>query len=231
MRIHYLQHVPFEGPGCIVPWAGNQGHTLTATALFTGEPLPDLSTFDLLIILGGPMGVHDTVEHPWLPREKRFITQSLAMNKRVLGICLGAQLMADALGAKVYPNAHKEIGWFRVRKAATASGTPLDAMFPPDFFAFHWHGDTFDLPEGAVNLAESEVCRHQAFFYPPAALGLQFHLESTKESIAALIQHCGQELQAAPYIQSKEEIISGRQHISPSNKSMYSILNFIQGCH
>jgi len=227
MRIHYLQHVPFEGPGYIETWAQQRGHGLSATALFADEPLPSADAFDLLVIMGGPMGVYDTAEYAWLRQEKRFIREMLHAGKKVLGICLGAQLMADALGAKVYKNHHKEIGWHPVCRSTDARKSPLDAVFPERFSAFHWHGDTFDLPDGAVHLAQSAACRHQAFFFPPAAIGLQFHLESTLESISQLIAHCGHELTPTPHIQSAAEIRDQAEHIAPSNERMQSILNFL----
>jgi GMP synthase (glutamine-hydrolysing) len=228
MRIHYLQHVPFEGLGYIDAWARQQNHDVSATALFGGDPLPALDGFDLLVVMGGPMGVYDTDEYAWLTPEKRFIEQALGAGKKVLGICLGAQLMADVLGAKVYKNRHKEIGWHPVARAAGAQAPLLADLFPEQFFAFHWHGDTFDLPAGAVHLALSEACPHQAFFYPPAALGLQFHLESTRPSIEQLIAHCGHELVPGPYIQSAADIRAQAERIGPSNDRMRALLNHLQ---
>lgn len=228
MRIHYLQHVPFEGLGYIDDWARHRGHTVSATALFADEPLPDPAAFDSLVILGGPMGVDDTSEHGWLTREKRFIERTLREEKRTLGICLGAQLIAAVLGADVFKAPHKEIGWHRVTRAAAVENSNFTKIIPDHFFAFHWHGDTFDLPTGALHLAQSEACRHQAFFYPPAVIGLQFHLESSQESIEQLIQHCGHELVAAPYVQSEIDIRSRADLIAPSNERMRTILNFLQ---
>lgn len=123
MRIHCLQHVPFEGHGHIAEWAGRYGHQVSKTALYADEPLPKIDDFDFLIAVGGPMGVHDTALHPWLIKEKYFIKAALRAKKCVLGICLGAQLMADVLGANVYSNDHKEIGWHPVRRAAAAHNT------------------------------------------------------------------------------------------------------------
>jgi GMP synthase-like glutamine amidotransferase len=231
MRIHYLQHVPFEGLAFISQWIKGKDYPLTSTALFNDDLLPELSDFDLLIILGGPMGVFDTSAYPWLNREKRFIRRSLREKKQVLGICLGAQLIAEALGAKVYPNPYKEIGWYKVGRVETASGTIQEGMLPQEFFAFHWHGDTFDLPTGAVHLARSEACRHQAFFFPPCAIGLQFHLESSQESIEALIHNCGNELSSAPYIQNMNQIHEKQSLIEISNEIMLNILNFFENHH
>jgi len=225
MRFHYLQHVPFEGLGCIADWANDRGHTVSATALYRDEQLPGTDAYDFLIVMGGPMGVHDTAEHKWLTKEKQFIERALKADKRVLGICLGAQLMADVLGARVYKNSHKEIGWFPVTRASATDQTDFEGVFPKSFFAFHWHGDTFDLPSGALHLAQSEACRHQAFYYPPAAMGLQFHLESTSESISLLLQHCSHELTSAPYIQSEDEIRNQFDRVSESNERMVSLLD------
>lgn len=225
MRIHYLQHVPFEGPGFIGKWASERGHRLSKSALYAGEPMPEMDTFDLLAIMGGPMGVYDTSEHSWLTPEKRFIEKALGQNKRMLGICLGAQLLADVLGARVFKNANKEIGWYPVTKIADAESNGFTELIPDNFYALHWHGDTFDLPGGAHHLARSEACHHQAFLYPPASLGLQFHLESTRESIEQIITHCADELVEAPYIQSREEIQRRSDLIAPSNDLMGAILD------
>lgn len=227
MRIHYLQHVRFEGLGYIEQWVRKQGHLLSATALYAGEPLPPFDAFDLLIIMGGPMGVYDTDQYAWLLQEKRFLETAFKQDKPILGICLGAQLMADVLGAKIYQNQYKEIGWHAVTRTDAAEGTEFAEVFPERFQAFHWHGDTFDLPAGALHLAQSEACRHQAFFFPPAAIGLQFHLESTWESIDQLITHCGHELVTAPYIQSPADIRNQKALVAPSNTQMDRILNYL----
>lgn len=227
MRIHYLQHVPFEGLGYVHEWSQDQGHTLSATALFADHSLPDPTDFDWLVVMGGPMGVYDTATYPWLAQETRFISQSIRQRKKVLGICLGAQLIAKSLGADVYPNQNKEIGWHRVTRSVAAEEAGCQSLFPESFYAFHWHGDTYDLPEGAVHLAQSQACRQQAFFYPPGTLGLQFHLESTSESISALIRNCKDELVPAPYIQSQAQIQSHRNLVRPSNNIMRNVLNFI----
>lgn len=227
MRIHYLQHVPFEGLGFIGRWADGNGHSVTRTALFEGEAFPDLNKFDCLVVMGGPMGVNDESQNAWLTPEIRFIGQVIEAGKQTLGICLGAQLIAKALGARVFKNRQKEIGWHLVEATETASGSSMGGSFPPTFQAFHWHGDTFDLPTGAIHLARSEVCRHQAFSYGENVLSLQFHLESTRESIDSLISNCGDELVPEPYIQSEEMIRSQSELIAPSNELMKTILEGI----
>ncbi|MCF7818860.1 MAG: type 1 glutamine amidotransferase [Kiritimatiellales bacterium] len=189
MKLHYLQHVPFEGLGMIEDWAKAHGAEISSSQLFNGDPLPDLGSFDWLVIMGGPMGIYDHDEHPWLIAEKAFIRSAIDSGKTVLGICLGAQLIADVLGAKVYPGPQKEIGWFPIKRAA---GTP--DLIPEELTVFHWHGDTFDIPDGAIRLASSAACKNQGFIYGDRVVALQFHLETTEESMEALIAHCSDEL-------------------------------------
>ncbi len=207
MRIHYLQHVPFEGPANIAAWVVQRGHVLTGSHLLKGEPLPDLDDFDWLAVMGGFMSVHDEAEFPWLVPEKRLIAQALDRGKRVLGVCLGAQLLADVLGGRVYRAPEKEIGWFPVRRTAESAALLSFRDLPEEFVAFHWHGDTFDLPPGAVRLASSEACLNQAFEFG-SALALQFHVESTSESVAALIRNCPDDLGSGRYVQSAEQMVS-----------------------
>ena len=206
MRIQVLQHVPFEGPARIADWAGRRGHSLAVTRLDAGDSLPALSTFDRLVVMGGPMGVGDRDAHPWLVPEQAFIAAAVAAGKSVVGVCLGAQLIAAALGARVFRNPHKEIGWVPVRLTSQARGLGLWDDLPDSLPAFHWHGDTFELPDGAVHLATSAACRQQAFLLHGRVLGLQFHLESTPASVAALCRACAHELVAARWVQTAAEI-------------------------
>ncbi len=205
MRVHVLQHVPFEGLGSIAPWLEQQGATVSWTRFFAAEPLPDPDAVDFVIALGGPMSVNDEDELPWLKDEKRFVREVIVAGKPVLGICLGAQLIASALGARVYPGPEKEIGWFPVRAEAVSGET---FRFPESVPVFHWHGETFDLPAKAIHLASSIACRHQAFQVGPRALGLQFHLEMTPESVAAIIANCRQELRPQRFVQSESELLA-----------------------
>jgi GMP synthase-like glutamine amidotransferase len=205
MRLSLLQHVSFEGPGAIADWVEPRD-TLQVVRLDRGDPLPKVDDFDGLIVMGGPMGVGDDQAHPWLRVEKQLIAQALAADRRVLGICLGAQLVANVLGARVAPNAHKEIGWHAVEWSAEAR--TLYGPLPTTSIVFQWHGDTFDLPQNTVALASSAACRNQGFAARGGTvIGLQFHLESRPEDIAALL-HAGQDelSTGGPYIQSAEQI-------------------------
>ena len=203
MRPHVFQHVSFEGLGHIEPWLLRSGFPVSFTRFFEDPALPDPDTVDFLIILGGPMGVHDEIAFPWLAEEKSFIRRFLATGKPALGICLGAQLIADALGARVRRNPEKEIGWYPIEGLPPLD--PAAFRFPPSAHVFHWHGDTFDLPPGAVHLAKSQACEIQAFQIG-SAIGLQFHLETTPESVRALIDHARAELLPGPYVQSEAEL-------------------------
>ncbi len=207
MKIHFIQHVPFEGPGTIRDWALGRGHALSRTAMYENELLPAMDAFDWLVIMGGPMGVYDDSVYSWLAPEKRFIGEAVATGKTVLGICLGAQLLAVVLGGAVRRNAHKEIGWFPVRLVPAAEGIPAFAGLPRSFTAFHWHADTFSIPPGAVRTGESDACAAQAFAYNERVIGLQFHLESTAESVGALVRNCGEELVEGNYIQKAAELV------------------------
>lgn len=206
MRVHVLQHVPFEGLGSMETWLQDRKALVTWTRFHADERLPEeASAFDLLIILGGPMSIHDEAEHPWLSAEKRFIAEAIQADLSILGICLGAQLIAHVCGAQVYPARQKEIGWFPVQAEMTDAD---HFQFPGQFLAFHWHGETFDLPVGATRLARSAACENQAFQIGSQVIGLQFHLESTATSIAALIQHAADEIiPDQPGIQSPAEML------------------------
>ncbi len=228
MQAHYLQHVPFEGLGSIEPWLIQQGYSIQGTQLFNHDPLPNIDSVNLVIVLGGPMSVNDEAMYPWLKAEKAFIRQAIEHNKPILGICLGAQLIAASLGAKVYPNTQKEIGWFDIQ-AATLPNVETDVFqFPDSVQVFHWHGETFDLPHNAVHLAESVACKNQAFQLGERVIGLQFHLETTPKSAQDIIQHCADELDDSPYVQNAETLLNAPpQHYQTINRLMADILSFI----
>ncbi|MFT3783081.1 MAG: type 1 glutamine amidotransferase [Nibricoccus sp.] len=205
MNVHVLQHAPFEGLAQIEPLLAARGACLTTTRFFENSALPSLHRHDLVIAMGGPMSVNDEAEYPWLVEEKRFIRATIEKGTPVLGICLGSQLIASALGARVYRNSQKEIGWFPIESVPTPANT---FQFPEKLPVFHWHGETFDLPLGAVHLASSKACRHQAFQVGRRTLALQFHLEIDVAAVGAFVGHCEGELTPAPFIQSKEDLLN-----------------------
>ena len=226
MRIHCLMHVPFEGPYGIGDWAAARGHTLDLTPLYEGGQPPDPAQFDWLVIMGGPMSVGDEAEYPWLVVEKDLIRRAIAAGRTLVGVCLGAQLIAEVLGGRVYRNREKEIGWMPIEWTAAGQGSPVTGFLPPTLTAFHWHGDTFELPAGAVHLARSAACEHQAFLYDGRVLGLQFHLESTPESVAGICAGCADELVPGPYVQGAERILAATaQDYARLNAALFGILD------
>ncbi len=225
MRIHWFQHVPFEGLGSIGRWMEAGGHSLSVTRFYEGDPLPDVAGIDLLIVMGGPMNIYEEDIYPWLAPEKKFIGRAIEGGGKVLGICLGAQLIADVLGGKVTRNQYKEIGWFPIEMTPDAAESSIFGSLPKRLTALHWHGDTFALPPGAVRTASSEGCLNQAFVYEGRVVGLQFHLESTRESVQDIIDNCGDELVEGKYIQTAEEIMADPGRFDQINSAMNGILD------
>jgi GMP synthase-like glutamine amidotransferase len=208
MNVHYFQHVPFEDLGSIEQWFKSKSARITTTKFYEDMNFPELHEIDWLIIMGGPMSANDEQAYPWLQAEKKFIAEAIANGKIVLGVCLGAQLIASALGAKVYQNQNREIGWFPIEHAVQKENTILKNIFPSNIEVFHWHGETFDLPEHAVHLARSKGCDNQAFCIGERVLGLQFHLEVTPATVKSLIEQCPSDLIPGRYIQSASEMLS-----------------------
>lgn len=223
MKIHYFQHVPFEGLGCISDWINKPGNSFTATRFYEDQKLPFVDICDFLIVMGGPMGVYDEAQYPWLKKEKEFIAKALDKGKKVIGICLGAQLLAEVLGAKVYTNDKKEIGWFPVTK--TGEGRKYSSLknFPDNQMVFHWHRDTFELPKDSIHLLRSEACENQSFIYKDQALALQFHLEMRQKDISSILENCRNELQSGPYIQTEEQILN-EEYIEANNRLLDNLL-------
>jgi GMP synthase-like glutamine amidotransferase len=225
LRLHAIQHVPFEGLGSIHSWAARTGCEISIIRQFRGEILPAPEEVTHLIVMGGPMGVHDHATFPWLAAEKDLIRRVIDAGRSVLGICLGAQLMADALGARVVPNATPEIGWYPIHKSAEAQSHDMAGFLPAALDVFHWHGDTFEIPDGAICLAHSEACRNQGFIRDGRVIGLQFHLETTADSLQALIDHCSADLVEGPHIQSAGAMYAVKDRFAPNQQVMDDLLS------
>ncbi|MEZ8801213.1 type 1 glutamine amidotransferase [Vibrio splendidus] len=226
MKIHYLQHVPFEGLAMIAEWASLKGYSIEATKFYEkAYRLPGIDDFDMLIIIGGPMSVNDGHAYPWLSAEKKLIKQSIDQGKYVLGICLGAQLIADVLGAKVAPMPQKEIGWFPIVFSDAMAGNAILSGLNLAMVVLHWHGERFDMPDNATPLASSAVCDNQGFIYGDRVLALQFHFEMDKESISRIVEACSNELVAGgPSIQATESIIAGATKY-PLKRALFQLLD------
>ena len=225
LRIHYLQHVEHEGLGIIEEWISSAGHSVTATRFFESSDLPETADFDWLIVMGGSMSVQDEKEYPWLMEEKKFIKKAIDAGKTVLGICLGSQLVSDALGAKVYRNQEKEIGWYDIEPTCFAKTSKLLYDMALRTTVFHWHGDTFDLPDGAIHLAYSKACKNQAYLYMGRVLALQFHLEPTKEWIREMVESGADELVAGRYVQTGEDILKNIDLVDSNKEILFNLLN------
>jgi GMP synthase-like glutamine amidotransferase len=185
MRFHALRHLQFEGLGMIEPWIRHHGHSLTETLFWESDwEIPSLDSFDFLIVMGGSMNVDEEAEFPWLVQEKAFIADCIRANKRILGICLGAQLISRALGHKVGRSPEKEIGWFPVEKKFDTHPLFPSLADKKQLQVMQWHGDMFDLPTGAESLFSSAGCPNQAFtLNENRVVGLQFHLELSDNHI------------------------------------------------
>jgi GMP synthase-like glutamine amidotransferase len=175
MKICVLQHAAFEGPGEIGAWAEQRGHSVAIHHLYRGDALPSLDSFDLLVVMGGEMNIYQYRDWHWLKPESAFIKAALQQDKKAIGICLGAQLISDALGGQVVQNMEIELGWLPVQWSDAAR--QIFPELPATSTVLHWHGDTFSLPAGATRLAVSEDCPEQGYLIPGQCLGLQFHME------------------------------------------------------
>lgn len=226
MRISVIKHVPFEGPAAIGDWAAERGHLLAITEAWHHE-LPALDDFECLVVMGGPMNIYQFDRHPWLRDETKLISDTIGANKLVLGVCLGAQLIAAAAGAKVTRNNQPEIGWFPVKLTVEASRFGVLEGFPVEFTPLHWHGDTFALPPSAIHLASSEACSNQAFSLSGGrVVALQFHLEETRESLQGLIDHAADELeQPGDWIQSADALMATSGRFEEARDLLFGLLD------
>lgn len=219
MRIHCLQHATFDGPAYLPAWASDRGHVFTPVLVPASEALPAPEDFDALIVMGGPMSLRDEILHPWIKQERKLVEQTMAAEKPVFGICLGAQLMAQILGAPVTPGPHPEIGWFPVQILAAARKSWLDGCLPGQFHSFFWHEETFDIPAGAIQIARSTAYENQGFVWG-RHLALQFHLEVTPEWAAMLVARDAAQLIEHPFIQRAEDILGQSGVLARENNTM-----------
>ncbi len=229
MRMAVLQHVPFEGPAAIADWASRRSVPLDVFHVYRGSGLPQPDSFDMLTVMGGPMSANDTATLPWLQPEIDLVRDAMAGGKIVLGVCLGSQIIAKALGAPVYAAKQREIGWFPVTRTADAGGATLFDALPSQFTPFHWHGETFDLPAGAVRLAETADVPNQAFQIGDRVLGLQFHMEATPQSVADLVKHAGHEIADGPFEQPPHEILAESHRCADIEPLLDHVLDALTG--
>lgn len=216
MKINFIYHVPFEGAGEISTYF-KKSDSITETRMW--EFINFDYDADLYVIMGGPLSVNDIGIYPWLIDELGFMKKQIDKGKKILGICLGAQLIAKALGAEVYQNHKKEIGWFPVQFTFKQKH-----IFPSEAIVFHWHSETFNLPSGSTSLGSSKACGNQGFIYKDNVIGLQFHLEMNKKAVLSLIKNCGSEIAPDEYIQSAEEMKKELHFQKNGNKNILTAL-------
>lgn len=226
MQIHVLQHEPFEPPGAVLGWAAARGHRVTATHLYAGEALPPADGVDLLVVMGGGMSVHDADRLPWLLAEKRFVSEQIATSKPVLGICLGAQIIAECLGGAVRRSPEREIGWFPIDLTDDGRRSGLFDALPADRIVFHWHGETFDIPEGALRLAATADVPNQAFSFDGGrVVGLQFHCETTPAIIEGMVAASDDYKAGGRFVQSPADMLGGAPRCAALNRMLDGLLD------
>lgn len=225
-RAVILQHVPFEAPAALLPWLEENGFDITIVALYEAHPLPAVEQFDWLLILGGPMRADDEATYPWLAAEKALIREAIAQQRTVVGICLGAQLIATALGATLIPDGCREIGWFPVQPTIDCP-PEIASLFRDMPKVLHWHSDTFTLPDGACQLLASEACDNQAFLVGDRVLGLQCHLESDAATVAALCGHCRDDLAPGDWVQSISDLVAGAAQVEGLHARLAALLSLL----
>ena len=227
LRFLSFEHVPQEGIGALQDYIRERRAAAMPHRQYAPPPRPaSHQDYDVLVVMGGPMGVHDIREHPWLESELSFIRGAIGQGKHVLGVCLGAQLIAAALGAEVRPGPHQEIGWGPVRFTEAFLDSAPGAGLPPQLEVLHWHGDTFDVPAGALRMADSAAYPNQGFLYGERVLALQFHMEMGPPEAAVMVEHFRHQLQPDRFVQSAEKIqVGARLHAEAACRELFAMLD------
>lgn len=227
MRLLLLEHDPVEpSPSNVILWAGKTNHSVKVLEVFTGEPYPSPDEFEWLMVMGGSQHAWDEKANPWLRSEKEFLSKTLASGKIVLGICFGAQLLAEALGGRVFPNPCPEIGWRDVSLTPEGKESFLFQALPDPFLTFHWHSDHFTLPPECRRLAFSDPTVNQAFILPGRpVVGIQFHPEYTRDMVSSYALRYGHEWVEGPYVAGKEKTLKQTERIRDTYWLMEALLD------
>lgn len=232
MRVHVVQHESFESPAAIERWFLKHNYEVSYTHVYNYETFPvDISGIDFLIIMGGPQSPQSTKEEfPYFdgPAEKQFVKQIIDAGKKVVGICLGAQIIGEALGAAVEHSPNREIGAFEIIKTAAGKLDEVCAVLPDQFVVGHWHGDMPGLTPESEVLAVSDGCPRQIVRFAPKVYGFQCHLEFTPEAIAGMIENCSDELvkyEGFPYVWTGEQL--SNYNYSAMNEVLFRMLDII----
>ena len=229
MKFTIFQHVPYESPGYIRDWIKEKGHTIEEVNFYDHPQLPDVKSTENLIVMGGPMNIYDDDEFHWLADERDFIKQAIKEGKKVLGICLGSQFIADAMNALVFKNEHEEVGWFEVAVDEKDFPEKYKGIFPKRFKTFHWHGDTFNMPEGIKSFISSKATVHQAFISKNVA-AFQFHMEMNPEGVIALIEHNETLFEEdLPFVQKPGQMLHMNEIHEANRKILFQFLDTFFG--
>jgi len=225
MRVAAITHVPFEGLSLLKNYLDQNRLHLKEFPLYLDSELPKIDEFDWLIIMGGPMSIYDDHLYPYLSSERNLILNAIQQKKIVTGICLGAQFIADALGKRVFKNPHKEIGWHDI--ILTPEVQKILEIEHRILKAFHWHGDTFDLPENAIPIGSSEATACQGFIYEDRVLSLQFHVEMQQKEIEIIYENCAEEVVNGKYITPLNSFLPDDEIWEMNQGILFRLLNFI----
>ncbi len=223
MRVHIIIHAPFEKPGVIGTWVIRNGHALSYTHTYRGEQLPEISEIDFLVIMGGPQSPLELDKYPYLRDEIALTKLAIDQKKSVLGICLGAQIIAESLDAKTERSPHKEVGVFPIHLTNEGINDPIFKNLPKSFNVMHWHNDMPGVPVGSTILAYSDGCPRQIIRFNERVYGLQCHMEMTDELITGMTEHCASDLKPSQYVQNAEKLLS--TSMPEINEKMLRILN------
>ena len=219
-----FQHDPYDGPGYLGEALLQRGARFTIVRLYNGEALPDTSAYDMLLVMGGGMNVYQEDKYPWLVEETHAIRKAVEAGKAVLGVCLGGQLLAKVLGAPVHLGVAPEIGLTPITLTEAGKSDPLFEGLP-QIESVEWHDDTFDIPSGAVALARSEGCDHQAFRFGQRAYGLQFHPEVSPVMLAEWIKEAGEPIDRSSFQRAVESKVAALQ-----TQADRLVDNFVREC-
>ncbi len=225
MNILFVTHASFEKPGSIETWVKRNNHNSIEVCPYAGQSLPAIDNFDMLVVMGGPQSTIEIDKSPYLKDEIELIKQALNMNIRIVGVCLGAQLISEALGAKTERSPNKEIGMYPVDLLDGARQDPIFSDFPVKFEVMHWHSDMPGLTDGIKLLAKSEGCPRQIYRFGDRVYGFQCHFELTRELVATMIEHCESDLKAGKYVMTSEQLMA--LDYSKINAQMDKVLDYL----
>jgi GMP synthase-like glutamine amidotransferase len=228
MHLHYFQHNHFEDLGYIGSWAKSNNFTISCTRFDLKPELPLLQDFDWLVIMGGAMGVHDSDQYPWIDAEIGFIKEAIHAGKIVIGVCLGSQMIASALGARVYKNSEPEMGFWPVKFSPEAQSDSVFRHFPAELDVMHFHFDTYTLPEGAIVIASSSVTPVQAFKFGNTVFALQFHSELTESNTPIFIRELTPEIVPGLLVQNPDEMLQKLNLCRLNNEIFAKVLDEIK---